>query len=296
MKSSSELFPVTLSSAELNERWNEDTYLLKPNNSPDSTVEFALTRFSRSGKAPHGSVLWLPHFLTGRTEWLDEWGRVLEKLLDEGFDVWFLEWRGHGASRFNANWARNSLDEIAQCDVPAACAFIVEQTGDQPLVIADRSATQVWVAAHEQNAGGRQVDPQISGALLLWPHLGPVSVAAYIRAMGWEDNQLQMSRHTVTRTGHHECLNRILFDQLMLGQPARLRRWRASLMPAPFCAVENKSQEKLIHKWLSSLDDGGHSVRFSAPEDTDAALLTRWLDEVISRRRSETTALATDSV
>lgn len=294
MKSSSELFPVTLASAELNERWNEDTYLLKPNNSPDSTVEFALTRFSRSGKAPHGSVLWLPHFLTGRTEWLDEWAGVLEKLLDEGFDVWFLEWRGHGASPFNANWARNSLDEIAQCDLPAACEFVAEQTGEQPLVIADRSAAQVWVAAHELDAGDRQLQPGIRGALLLWPSLGPVSVAVYARAMGWEDKQLQMSRHTVTRAGHHECLNRILFDQLLLGQPVRLRRWRVAALPAPFCVVESKTQEKIVNKWLAGLNGEDHSVRFSAPEDTDAALLTRWLDEVISRRdsRAET---ATDT-
>jgi len=49
MQSSSELFPVALISAELRGDLSEDVYLLKPNNSPDSSVELALTRLGLAG-------------------------------------------------------------------------------------------------------------------------------------------------------------------------------------------------------------------------------------------------------
>ena len=44
MQSSSQLFPVALLSAELRGDLTEDVYRLKPNNSPDSSVELAVTR------------------------------------------------------------------------------------------------------------------------------------------------------------------------------------------------------------------------------------------------------------
>src|SRR5690606_19839690 len=49
MQSSSELFPVALVSAELRGDLSEDVYLLKPNNSPDCSVELALTRVGQAG-------------------------------------------------------------------------------------------------------------------------------------------------------------------------------------------------------------------------------------------------------
>lgn len=283
MKSSSELFPVTLLSAELKDDWNEDTYLLKPNNSHDSTVEFALTRFGLPDRPGQTSVLWLPHFLTGRLEWLEEWSDTLKQLLQEGYDVWFLEWRGHGASNFNSNWARNTLYDLAQCDLPATCSFIREQVGHAPLVVADRSAAQVWVAAHEVEDNDRDPKPNMRGALLLWPQVGKVPLSRYAKTMGWEDVQLALTRHAVRRAHHHETLNRMLFDELLLGQPARLRRWNAPLEPNPFCVVDDKSQEKAVHKWLDSMPAPAGAVRFIERSSLDAALLARWLGEVSDR-------------
>ncbi|TGG95895.1 hypothetical protein E4656_05715 [Natronospirillum operosum] len=285
MKSSSELFPVTLLSAELKEDWNEDTYLLKPNNSGDSTVEIALTRFSLAQKRSGVPLLWLPPFLHGRLEWLDEWTQHLMFLLQRGYDVWFLEWRGHGASRFNMNWSRNTLLEIAQCDLPAVCAFIEEQVDQAPLVVAERSATQVWVAAHEREPGSRDPMPPMRGAVLLWPRVGPVSVAAYARAMGWEDQHLELTRQMVRRLDHHESLNRILFDQLLFGQPQRLRKWRAATQPGAYCVVESPNWEKVTHKWTDSVAGDQGAVRFMEPEALDSALLERWVGEVLHRRR-----------
>ena len=44
MQSSSNLFPVALISAERRGDLSEDVYRLKPGNSPDGTVELAVTR------------------------------------------------------------------------------------------------------------------------------------------------------------------------------------------------------------------------------------------------------------
>ncbi|MEX0584530.1 MAG: hypothetical protein WEB07_02105 [Natronospirillum sp.] len=283
MKSSSELFPVTLLSAERKEGWDEDTYILKPNNSHDSTVEFALTRFSRRGVKCHASVLWLPHFLTSRLEWLDGWSTALLHMLGRGYDLWFMEWRGHGASGFNANWARNELQDLAYADFPAACDFIIEQSGEAPWIVAERSAAQVWVAAHETPDDQRGPNQRIKGGVLLWPMVGTVSVAQYAHTMGWEDRQLTVSRQQVRRHDHHESINRSLFDQLLLGQPQRLRKWKARRQPAPFCVVEHKTYEKLVHKWLDSHPVAAGTVRLTAPDEVDASLLTRWLEEVSAR-------------
>lgn len=54
MQSSSKLFPVALVSAELRGDLVEDVYRLKPNNSPDRSVELALTRLGLAGAARRG--------------------------------------------------------------------------------------------------------------------------------------------------------------------------------------------------------------------------------------------------
>ena len=48
MQSSSDLFPVALMSAEFRGDLSEDVYRLKPSNSPDFSVELALTRLGVS--------------------------------------------------------------------------------------------------------------------------------------------------------------------------------------------------------------------------------------------------------
>lgn len=287
MKSSSELFTVTLLSAERKDDWIEDTYLLKPNNSSDSTVEYAVTRFSTEGRGKSQPLLWLPAFLHSRLEWLDAWQEALQLLLARGYEVWLLEWRGHGASRFNMNWARNTLLELSQCDLPAACDFIAEQSGQVPLVVAESSAAQVWVAAHEREPGSRDPLPPMQGALLLWPYFGPLSVARYVKAMGWEDQHLEMSRQQVRRVDHHESLNRILFDELLFGQPQRLRKWRAATQPGAFTLVEEPALEKVSHRWMTSVGQERAQARFVEPERMDAALLERWINEVLQRRQPE---------
>ncbi len=286
MKSSSDLFPVTLVSAELRAAWSEDLYRLKPNNSADHSVEFSVVRCSRSngsaGSRPtQPPVLWLPHFLTSRLDWQERWEEIVPQLLDAGTEVWYLEWRGQGASPANADWARNRLLDLAAFDLPAAIAFVAEQTGQAPLVLAERSAAQVWVAAHGALATeAAATELGVRGSLLLWPVLGPVPVPEYARAMRWEDRDLEVSRHAVRGRNHMESVNRILFDELLFGQRHLLRRWQAAATPARFTVVEEKRFEKPTHRWLNSLPGSPGRSRFFSHSELDAALLKRWLDEL----------------
>lgn len=286
MKSSSDLFPVTLVSAELRAAWSEDLYRLKPNNSADHSVEFAVVRCSRSNggtasRSARPAVLWLPHFLTSRLDWQERWEAIVPQLLDAGTEVWYLEWRGQGASPSNADWARNRVLDLAAFDLPAAIAFVAEQTGQAPLVLAERSAAQVWVAAHGAVATeAAATELGARGSLLLWPALGPVSVPDYARAMRWEDRHLEVSRHAVRAIDHMESINRILFDELLFGQRQLLRRWQAGVTPAPFTVVEEKRFEKATHRWVNSLPGQPGRSRFFSRTELDAALLKRWLDEL----------------
>ena len=56
MQSSSNLFPVALISAERRGDLSEDAYRLKPGNSPDSTVELAVTRLGLADVAQSRGV------------------------------------------------------------------------------------------------------------------------------------------------------------------------------------------------------------------------------------------------
>ena len=62
MQSSSDLFPVALISAERRGDLSEDVYRLKPGNSPDWSVEIAVTRLGMADdSAPRGVPVILLH-------------------------------------------------------------------------------------------------------------------------------------------------------------------------------------------------------------------------------------------
>lgn len=132
MQSSSKLFPVALVSAELRGDLVEDVYLLKPNNSPDPSVELALTRLGRAGaSAARGAPVVLMHGRFGnRRHWYAPNGQGLGAWLARaGFDVWLAEMRGHGLSPRNLGYRRNCVADYARYDLPAIAAFIAEQCG-----------------------------------------------------------------------------------------------------------------------------------------------------------------------
>lgn len=135
MQSSSELFPVALISAEIRGELTEDVYLLKPNNSPDNTVELALTRIGlreRSGDLGEPVVL-LHGSFSNRRFWCSPLGiGAGAHLARQGFDVWILELRGHGLSPRNRDYTKNRVSQYVRYDLPAVAAFVQEQNGLVP--------------------------------------------------------------------------------------------------------------------------------------------------------------------
>jgi pimeloyl-ACP methyl ester carboxylesterase len=132
MQSSSELFPVSLISAELRGDLSEDVYLLKPNNSPDFSVELALTRLGRAGaESTRGVPVVLLHgSFSNRRFWYSPKGIGLGAYLARaGFDVWIAEMRGHGLSPRNYSYRSNNVAQYVRYDLPAIADFIFEQTG-----------------------------------------------------------------------------------------------------------------------------------------------------------------------
>nr|WP_286946449.1 alpha/beta fold hydrolase [Pseudomonas sp. UBA6718] len=134
MQSSSELFPVALVSAELRGDLSEDVYRLKPGNSPDFTVELAVTRLGLAGQENPGVPVILLHgSFSNRRFWYSPRGIGLgPHLARAGFDVWIAEMRGHGLSPRNQAYKHNSVADYARYDLPAIAAFVREQTAQAP--------------------------------------------------------------------------------------------------------------------------------------------------------------------
>ena len=134
MQSSSELFPVALIGADLRGDLSEDIYRLKPGNSPDPSVELALTRLGLAGQASRGVPVILLHgSFSNRRFWYSPRGIGFGPYLARaGFDVWIAEMRGHGLSPRNQAYRQNSVADYARYDLPAIAAFVLEQTHHVP--------------------------------------------------------------------------------------------------------------------------------------------------------------------
>ncbi|MFO2465252.1 lysophospholipase [Pseudomonas sp. 15FMM2] len=135
MQSSSSLFPVALTSAERRGDLSEDVYRLKPGNSPDGTVELAVTRLGLADvQQTRGVPVVLLHgSFSNRRFWYSPEGIGLGAYLArQGFDVWIPEMRGHGLSRRNQDYARNCVADYVRYDLPAIAAFVGEQSGQVP--------------------------------------------------------------------------------------------------------------------------------------------------------------------
>lgn len=129
MQSSSVLFPVALISAELRGDLSEDIYRLKPGNSPDRSVELALTRLGRAGFEYDRGVplILLPGSFSNRRFWFSPKGIGLGAYLARaGFDVWIAEMRGHGLSPRNRDYQRNTVSDYVRYDLPAIADFVHE--------------------------------------------------------------------------------------------------------------------------------------------------------------------------
>ncbi len=135
MQSSSQLFPVALISAERRGDLVEDVYRLKPANSPDASVELAVTRLGRVDQPDvRGTPVILLHgSFSNRRFWYSPKGIGLGAYLARaGYDVWIPEMRGHGLSARNLSYRSNCVADYARFDLPAIAAFVVEQSGQIP--------------------------------------------------------------------------------------------------------------------------------------------------------------------
>lgn len=135
MQSSSTLFPVALLSAERRGDLSEDVYRIKAGNSPDPSVELALTRLGLASQASAQGVpvILLHGSFSNRRFWYSPKGIGLGAYLARaGFDVWIPEMRGHGLSPRNRQWQHNRVADYARFDLPVIGAFVQEQTGQAP--------------------------------------------------------------------------------------------------------------------------------------------------------------------
>lgn len=135
MQSSSTLFPVALLSAERRGDLSEDVYRIKAGNSPDPSVELAVTRLGLADQAAAQGVpvILLHGSFSNRRFWYSPKGVGLGAFLARaGFDVWIPEMRGHGLSPRNRQWRHNRVADYARFDLPVIGAFIQEQAGQAP--------------------------------------------------------------------------------------------------------------------------------------------------------------------
>jgi pimeloyl-ACP methyl ester carboxylesterase len=135
MQSSSTLFPVALLSAERRGDLSEDIYRIKAANSPDPSVELALTRLGLADQpgARGVPVILLHGSFSNRRFWYSPKGIGLGPwLARRGFDVWIAEMRGHGLSPRNQHYARNTVADYARYDLPVIGAFVAEVSAQTP--------------------------------------------------------------------------------------------------------------------------------------------------------------------
>lgn len=167
MKSSSEYFPVSLLKADVIGDLTDDVYLIKHGRDNDPSVEIALSHigiYGQSNKNRQPIVLVHGSF-TNRGFWLSSQGIGLARhLVENGFDVWLMEMRGHGLSPRNQAYKDNSLEHYALSDVPAINEFVIEKTGLKPVWLGHSMG---GVLISTAIAAGTLPEMQVAGIALL---------------------------------------------------------------------------------------------------------------------------------
>lgn len=195
MKSSSELFPVMLQKADVVGDLSEDLYLVKHNRDTDRSVQIAVYHLGLpTPTAQHRPPVVLVHgSFSNRGFWLSNKGEGLARhLLDEGFDVWLMETRGHGHSPRNQDYLRNDVERYARFDLAAVNEFIMEKTAQRPFWIG-HSLGGVTIAAalasgvfSRRNCAGMVLlgTQAVRKPLLMWLPFAGWLTRAYVRAKG----------------------------------------------------------------------------------------------------------------
>lgn len=199
MKSSSQLFPVSLLRADALGELTEDVYLIKHNRDEDKSVQIAVSHLGSEQSSAGGLPVILLHgSFSNRGFWLSAKGEGLARyLLEQGFDVWLMEMRGHGLSPRNQDYLNNTVERSVLHDLPAVTEFVSEQSGQKPVWIGHSLG---GVAISSAVAGGFLDDTNCAGFILFgtqalrrmryqWlPLAGPV-MRMVVRSRGEVDGQ-----------------------------------------------------------------------------------------------------------
>ena len=169
MKSSSQLFSVSLIRADVIETdLIKDTYLIKPDNSPDLTVKIAVTRLGSGSDvgAQRGTPVILMHGMyQNRSAWLPSNVDGLARLLlNAGYDPWLIDCRAHGDSPYNEQYKSNTYESCAQFDLPAVQQFVFEMTNQKALWVGNAEG---GIAISASLAGGYLNQSDMSGLVLI---------------------------------------------------------------------------------------------------------------------------------
>jgi pimeloyl-ACP methyl ester carboxylesterase len=220
LKSSSQYFPVALLSAEYKDGIYEDVYSLKPNTSTDNSVEIALVRL-HSEQISRGHPILLVHdAFSNHWQWLDYGvGGTAGALVRAGYDVWLMDWRGHGLSSRNLRPSLNTLDAMAEYDLPPVIQFIEEKAKQLPTLISRGHGCEMLLqhaAVHQYQANIVLLEPSP-----IWPR--PLFWIPGVKAWYW----LRIVwRRWHRREGREEAEPSTLFRQLLRRQ-GWFGRWRA---------------------------------------------------------------------
>lgn len=134
MISSSAHFPVSLMYAEDLGQLSEDIYFVKHNRDPDRSVEVGVAHLMLHDKpATLGPVVLVHGSFSNRGFWITRNGIGMARyLLEQGYDVWLMEHRGHGITPRNKDYINNTVERYVLYDVPAVNEFVQEKTGLNP--------------------------------------------------------------------------------------------------------------------------------------------------------------------
>lgn len=137
--------------------------------------ELRLTRSARPGAR---GAAWLLHGLTSSSEIfsLPSGGGLAAALLEAGWEVWALDWRGSCRLPYNARGARSTIDDVADQDLPAALAAIRART-DLPVVAIAHCVGALALAAAIGAGTVRDLRAVVSNAVFLAPTLPPAQQA-----------------------------------------------------------------------------------------------------------------------
>lgn len=156
-----------LVSAELSaDGYAEDIFRISPENTQDQSVEISVTHLHRSRHGTMEPVIMLHGQFSNRSLWYRKERDCLAlEMLDQNFEVWIPEMRGHGMSPVNRAYRRNSLQDYADFDLPSIQSFVDSRSGSRPAIWITYGLGALAVVAALQS--GRLDQHMMSGLVVI---------------------------------------------------------------------------------------------------------------------------------